>query len=544
MARITRTTTNNTSDVANYNTRATSFDPEGRIVFGSGGSGELPRDSQGLLIFDTPFRGPLTGFQGAGDISSQDINRDGVISDSDFLTGIVNDFGGGGFGETTVGIGGGDDGNTATRASLSNSVTEFALSDFAGFALLDTFDNILQQISPFTNLLNNLSGDLYSSRGKIDPETVSPTQLADEAYKSVLNFGDTFTKQFGLLATQHLGQDGFSGNQLTDLISSGVNAVLGNASGGFSFSASSLAGSVLGSFGFGGFGGLFGGLGGATDNVQKAQEQEEKILDEVAKNVVAGMQGTSEIIEKAEGINLVNANTNQVEANVSNVKANVSINEETPLKTVAAQSYVQTSTDHVVTANFYKANHTHATITCDNAFNVFSRHSTRYFTASVVEIAAQRDYISSTLSDYADFRWTQTGQGGVAPIANGLDSLIGGIFSSGGIAIPGVDVSLSTNIKINTARTMNINYGNFYTIDGFVFINSGIGQGVASLPPKRVPNIKDLAPPATTERPEPKGHVSVNDKTYETLYNNNEDLRNFNLGQLITDAVDTAKSRR
>lgn len=465
------------------------------------------------------------------------------------LSGYIPGSGGSTFDPSTVGINPGNGiaqgfvtSNSGGTQILFGEGGSYGLRDYTEYAVTDTFGTISEQVSPFSSISQAEAVDLYSSKGKIDPESISPTQIADEAYKSVLNFGDTVTKQFGLFANQQLKNTGASGNQLADIIEAGVSALLGGGSGAFSFDAFSIAGSVLSAVGLGSIGGLIGGLGQAFQNMQTAKEKEDEVLEEVGKNVAAGLQATTEIVEQAEGTNITMSNLNQLETNVSNIKANASINEETPLKTVAAGSFTQTSTDYILAANFYKSNHSLCTINADNAFNVFTRHRTLYATASSIEITAQKEIIASNNSDYADFRWTQTGQNKATPIAGGLGSLIGNLFQSGGALLPGVSVDMSTYVKVNTAKVMNINYGGFYSIDGFVFINSGLGQGMASLPPKQVPNIKDLTPTPVSERPEPNSPISVNDKTYETLYSNSDQLENVNLGQIITDAVSTAES--
>lgn len=434
---------------------------------------------------------------------------------------------------------------TLQESVIANNNIDYGLQDFSSLAVTQTFNVISEQLTPLTTPATQDASDEYSSKGKLNPEEVSPTLLADEAYKAVLTFGDTLLKQYGSLAKEQLSKGAVKSTNLSSLITQGVEAILGIGSGGFNFDTFSIIGSVLSALGFSFLGGIIGGLGTAKNNLLKAQEQDNKVTKEIGKNVAAALQETENLMQQAEGIDFSSANVRQLEANVQNTKATVSINEQTPSKTVSAGVYSQTSTDYVLTANYYKANHTHVTVTADNVYNVTTRHSTRYHSVSLVEIAANADYIYSNYSNYADFRWEQTGQGKALPITAGLDTIIGGLFDvSSGLPLTGVDISLSTRIKANVAKVLNMNYGTIYTIDGLCFINSGIGAGLAALPPKTIQNITDIEPPVTTQRPEPSKPLSINDKTYETIYRNNEAYQNFNLGKLVTDAINTAEETR
>jgi len=407
--------------------------------------------------------------------------------------------------------------------------------DYGNYATVTDFERVLEQSVPMTSHVFNDSLKLYTEKGFIDPEEQSPSQILDEGIKSLLNFKEVMTKQLGLLCTEFLNKQVDKSGDLVELVILGVNAILGIATQGFSFNVFSLIGSVLSTAGFSNISSLISSLGSAKDNWRKVQEQEKKVSSEVGKNITAAIQATNEVMDNPEGNNVTIANVQQTDSNVVNTKANVSINEQTPLKSVAASTYVQTSTDHIVTANYYKANHTYYSVQADNSYMITTRHSTRYHTASVVEIAAEADYIASTLSSYADFRWTQTGQSLVSlPIANQLSGLIGQLFKTGSIPTTGVNIDISTFAKLTSANFFNINYGSVYTIDGFVLINSGVGVGLASIPPRSVNNIRDIPEPKTVDKPKPESFVSVNNKTYETIYQNNEMFEGLNLGQIFT----------
>lgn len=411
--------------------------------------------------------------------------------------------------------------------------------DYGNYSTVTDFERVLEQSVPMTSHLSNESLKLYTEKGYTDPEEQSPSQILDEGIKSLLQFKEVMTKQMGLLCTEFLNKQVDKGGDLVQLVTLAVNAILGVATQGFSFNVFSLIGSVLSAAGFSNIGSLINSLGSAKDNWKKVQEEEQKVAIEVGKNVTAAVKATNQVMDNPEGNNVTITNVQQTDSNVVNTKANVSINEQTPLKSVAAGTYIQTSTDHILTANYYKANHTHYSVQADNSYMITTRHSTRYHTASVVEIAAEADYIASSLSSYADFRWTQTGQSLVSlPIANQLSGLIGQLFKTGSIPITGVNIDLSTFAKLTSASLFNINYGQVYTIDGFVLINSGVGAGLASIPPRSVSNIRDIPTPNTVDKPKPESFVSVNNKTYETIYQNNDKFEGLNLGQIFTNIED------
>lgn len=426
-----------------------------------------------------------------------------------------------------------------TNYGFSNPIN---LYDFANYAAVTDFESTLQQSIPLTSGYKLEALDLYKERGAVNGEEASPTATMDEAIKSVLSFAELMVKQIGLL-TQAINQRTQSTAALTQLITAGINALMGVATGGFSFNAFSIIGALVSAAGFSGIGNLIASLGGAMDNMKAAREQEEKVSKEIGKKVTAGVQATQQVMEIAEGNNVSMANLNQTNANVINFEANVSYNERAPMKSSAIDTLVETSTDHVVTSNFYQANHTYHSVQIDHAYNFSTRHSTRYHSASVVEIAAQADYISSSLMSYADFRWTQTGQGVASlPIANPLESLVGQLFKTSAVPVTGVNIDISTFAKLTSSQFFNLNYGLFYAIDGFVMINCGVASGLASIPPRLINSISDIQPPPTTDRQDPESFVSVNNKTYETIYKNNEKFEGINFGQLFTKAEAASKT--
>lgn len=418
---------------------------------------------------------------------------------------------------------------------------QISFTDYGNYAAVTDFEGVLEQAIPVTGNYSSETLDFYQQNGVINPEEVAPSQVIDETVKVLLNFREVLVKQLGLMASDFLNRQYQKGGELVQLITAAVNAILGISTGGFNFNVFSLIGNILSIAGFSNLGGLFSMLGGAKDNWKTMQKEEEKVAKEAGKNVTAAVQATQKVMDNAEGNSVNVSNVQQTDSNVVNTKANVSINEQTPMKSVAANTYVQTSTDHIVTSNFYKANHTYCSIQADNAFNISTRHSTRYHSASVVEIAAEADYVASSLSSYADFRWTQTGQGLISlPIANQLEGLLGQLFKTGNIPVTGVNVDLSTFAKLTTAKLFNLNHGMIYTIDGFVLINSGIGAGLASIPPRSISNITDIPVPTTVERTKPEPFVSVNNRTYETLYRNNEKFEGVNFGQIFTNVQTVA----
>lgn len=410
------------------------------------------------------------------------------------------------------------------------------IQDFTNRSTVLDFESVTKNAIPLHNAGKNNIENLYKSKGKVNPEEESPTRIIDEGVKHVLNFGDQLIKQVGLLAEQQLNRQTKVNDELVDLILYGVNAILGIAQGGFSFNVYSIIGSVFSMVGFAGIGGLISSLGGAKDNMKKAQEEDKKVATETGKRIAAATKATADTIQVSEGVNVTMANVDHTSAQVVNIESNVSTTTRTPMHTVSAGSMIETATDKVSTINYYRGNHTYMTVQVDNASTFKTRHSTRYHSASLLEIAGQSEYIASSLSTYGDFRWTQTGQTvGSLPIANPIETLLGNLFQINSVPITGFNIDYTSFAKLTSAMFFNVNYGQLYTIDGsFVFINCGIGLGLAGIPPRQMPTIKDLEPFPTTNVPDPGSPVSVNDKTYETLYNNNEKFQNFNLGQLFT----------
>lgn len=425
----------------------------------------------------------------------------------------------------------------SSRYKLNDSVT---LSQFSDYSLLKDFEAVIEQAVPIKS--NITSGDLYGDRGKVNPEEISPTQIVDQALKSIFSFNSTFSKQIGGLIASHLIKDRAQTAALVEIISYAVNALLGLATGGFSFNVFSIIGAVLGALGFSGLANILGMLFGQTkENLKVVQEQEDKVAKEMGKHVTAAIEATNEAVQNPEGNNVHISNVYQVEVNVQNTKSNVSINTQTPFMSVAAQSYVQTSTDHVITANYYKGSHTHWTIQADTAYSIYTRHGTRYHTASLLEVSGSTELVRSGLSDYADVRWTQTG-GGSTSISSTIQGVLGDLLGGAGLPTTGVNIDLTSNAKLTSAQLVNANWGGIYTIDGeVVFINSGIGRFLQALPYRSVPAIQDLVEKEVVDRVKPGALVQLNNKTPDpTTYMSDPVFEGNNLGQLITDAINTS----
>jgi hypothetical protein len=414
---------------------------------------------------------------------------------------------------------------------------QIQITDYSNYSTLEEFDATIDTALPTLSLDKKTdSGDIYKSKGIINPESESPSLIIDESIKEVLVFTDSLVKQVGIITTEYLSRQLNVEKELTNLIILGVNAILGIATGGISFNLFSLVGTIFSAIGFSGIGNLISGLGGAKDNLAKVNEQQQKIAERIGKNLAASVKETQNILIKAEGLNNNIANVHHFSSNVTNFSSTTSVNIQSPLRTVAAGSSVETYTDQLLTSNYYQANHSYYTATIDNSYSYKTRHSTRYHSVSLVEIAAQAEYITSTLFNYADFRWTQTGQGlgAVLPITNPLDTLLNKIFTIKAVPLPGINIELSSLAKLTSASLFNMNYGQFYTIDGIVLINCGFGAGLGSIPYRQVSNISDISPPQTVDRLDPESYASMNNKTYETLYKENEKFNGLNLGQMFT----------
>lgn len=406
--------------------------------------------------------------------------------------------------------------------------------DYTNYATIKDFESTMDNAIPMTSSYKNDALTLYKSKGKINPEEESPTKIIDEALKHVLNFGDEVIKQLGLLAEEQLNRQTQANGELVDLIMYGINAILGIAQGGFSFNVYSIIGSVFSMLGFSGLGGLISGLGGAMDNMKKVQKEDEKVAKATGKQIAAAATATQQTIQNAEGLDIKTAHVSHLSSQVYQNHSNVSTTFRSPSYTVAAGVSVETCTDKVLSSNYQRQNHTYQTIQVDQASTFKTRHSTRYHSASLIEIATQADYIASSLSTYGDFRWTQTGQTVASLPISPLETLLGELFKLPELPLTGINIDLTSYAKLTSAQFFNINYGAFYSIDGFVFINCGFGAGLASIPPRSMKTIQDLNPGQLAKRPDPGEPVSVNDKTYETLYKNNEQFQNINLGQLFT----------
>jgi hypothetical protein len=423
----------------------------------------------------------------------------------------------------------------------TNTVT---LNEMSDYWTIMAMESLPLTASPLSSEDDNVG--LYKEKGYVDPAEVSPTQMADEAFKSIFAFVDVFNKQIGGGSARLLSKETDALTELIEILASVVSAILGLATGAFSFDLFSFIGSLLSALGLSGLASIFNAIfGNALGNAKKVQEQEEKVAKEQGKNIAAAIEATNVAASYAEGNQYYNANLSQIDVNVYNIKSNVSINESTPFKSIAANSVVQFSTDYVLTANYSKATHTHWTVKADHSYSFSTRHGTRYHSASVLEVAGSSEYIASTTNNYADVRWTQTGQNGLPITANIGDTILG-LLKGGltGTAVTGINIDVTSNHKLTCAKALNLNYGFLYAIDSaFTFINSGIALALAGLPNKRVEMIKDLAPSQVTKRPDPQAPVSVNSKTPEPNgHLANQIFEGFNLGQLITEAENTAQS--
>lgn len=408
----------------------------------------------------------------------------------------------------------------------------------SSFTILETeyiLGNAVNLTNPEAPNLNKVPKDIYEKKGKTNPEEESVSLIIDEALKQVLVFTDSVVKQLGVIAEQELNKQVNQNQELTLLVMVAVNAIFGIATGGFSFNIFSILGSVLSVLGFSGLGSLLSTLGGALGNTSKEQEQHKKIAESAGKRIAQATKSTLEVVQNPEGLIVNESNFNFTKANAAAIETNVSLTYRSPMITNASDVFVVTTADFVNTSNYYQAHHNYYTVVADNAYSYKTRHSTRYHSVSVVEIASQADYIAGTLTDYADFRWTQTGQGiGTLPITNPLSTIINSVFTGKVIPITGVNIDMTTYAKLTTSQFLNMNYSRFYTIDGITLINCGFGAGLGSIPPRQVNPILDITPPSTVDRPSPEAFASINNKTYETMYKSVDKFEGINLGQLIT----------
>lgn len=413
-------------------------------------------------------------------------------------------------------------------------INNYSLEDVAEIGMSSNFATIFNSATPLTSSSGE-GTDVYGEQGEVHPESISPTHLVDEAFKSVLAFTDVATTQLGMINQQHLGTDIAELSEIVELITIAVNALLGIATGSFSFNLFSFIGSVLGALGFSALSSIFNFFGGAAKNYKTAMDKDQERAEAAGRKITEITQKTAEATQRPN-IESHNAPVYSGQFDVKLEEANVAHYRSAGM-TISSDTIVETSTDKVQTSSFYKLDTTQMMVTADNSHTLYTAHSTRYHPASVIEYAGQAEYIHSSYSTYADFRWEQTGQGLALPINANLGDLIKGLFSNSIIPLTGISVEAATHTKLTTARYLNMNYGAIYTIDGVVLINSGIGKGIlTSLPLKSIRNLSSLTTKPTTTRTSPEAPLSVNELTPENIYHNVDELKNYNLGQLLTDA--------
>jgi hypothetical protein len=412
------------------------------------------------------------------------------------------------------------------------------LASFVRFSTLSDFEELTSQAKLIQFNLN--ADDIYSSKGFNDPNGMSPAQIVNNHFQSSLKGAKTTIQQFSTVLASTVIKKEAETTLLTEILTGITNALLGFDSSNVELSATSIIGAIVSYLGAPGLGELVTGLGVPQVNSKRAKVKENETWGVSGKHISTALQGVAESMNSAEGNSRISANVSTSEANVHQINSTVGTNFTTPFMSVAANSHIQTSTDYILLANNYKVNSSFHSTIADNSLSFYTQHSNYYCSKSLNLQAKTADMIVGNLTDYADFRWTQTGQEG-GSVTEGLDELRTGLFGESPIALNGVNVDLTKTYRLESARILNMNHGGIYTIDGdFVFINSGLGNFLSSLPLREFPAMPDLTPNQVATRPEPIPPVSVNGNTSETGSYGKNPLPEHNLGQLILGANNRA----
>lgn len=406
-----------------------------------------------------------------------------------------------------------------------------------------TFDNAV----PLNQLSQDDLGGLHSNLGIVNPDEQSPLNVVTEGLGSILSFSETLSKRLSALSINAMTRESEAIDAVVDIIVNVIGGVVSLLPGAaISFNLSSLLGTILSAVGLGAIAELLGLVSSVAENISKAKTNQKEFEKEQGKWMTATLKANNEAISNTSGLNIQTANVQQFNNEVLNISANVGVNIDSASYTLASQTILENSRFKTQVADLFKGSYTHWEIKSDSSITMTSSVCNRYFSVGLRETAAEVDYVSSFHTNYADFRWTQTGQYSL-PLTVNLADLVGDLFDLGSNPIlQGTHVNVATFNQLNIAQLgVNANYGNIYTIDAiFTFINCGIGAGLAAIPLKSYSSIKDPSGSDRTKAQKPEPVVKINNRTTEPVTQSPYKIEHMNdIGKLVTRITDDLTPR-